>query len=136
MSRAFSEIDELVHAFDQLGDHGCRHVDAGWCYVVSASDEHLKIGSCRTATRDALIGRMKAIQALCPSPIHLLRLFTGGRAREKAFHRQFASQRLHNEWFCSTVIADLPFSGCPDCDACLLPGGIHPDDLALLRGRR
>lgn len=132
-----SDLEQLIRpladAFDELD---CEHLDRGWCYVISSSAEHIKIGSCRTSEPKRLVGRLSEIQALCPTPIHLLRLYTGGYEREKAFHRQFAAHRLHAEWFSSIVIAELPFSGCPDCDLCVIPGGIHPDDLALLRGDR
>lgn len=129
-------VSEWASSFAQLDD--CEHLLAGWCYVVAASREHVKIGSCRTSKPDALVGRLKTIQALCPSRISLLRLFTGGRAREMALHRQFSSSRLHGEWFSALVLSELPLSGCPDCDLVVIPGGfrIHPDDLALIRGGR
>lgn len=120
--------------FSQIEASNCAHLNKGWCYVVASSAEHLKIGSCRTASPLALVRRLRTIQALCPTPLSLLRLFTGGRPREMSLHKQFAPHRLHGEWFSTEVLNELTFSGCPDCDMCILPFVVHPDDLRLLRG--
>lgn len=128
------QVARWMPGFEQLQEGGCEHLADGWCYVIASSHEHVKIGSCRTSSPSAMVRRLRDLQAACPTALSLLRLYTGGLKREKAFHREFASHRTHHEWFSSLVIVSMPLSGCPDCDACVMIGGIHPDDLRLIRG--
>ena len=62
-------------------------------YAVRAG-EHVKIGF----TAD-LSSRLKSLQAGTPHRLELLGTHPGGRAREAAWHREFASSRAHGEWF-------------------------------------
>lgn len=43
--------------------------------------------------------RLAELQASSPARLIFLRVRTGGRKAERRYHEQFASDRLHGEWF-------------------------------------
>jgi len=46
--------------------------------------------------------RISCIRTMSPSPVKLLGFMEGGRDKESALHKKFASTRMHGEWFKKT----------------------------------
>ena len=67
------------------------------CYFIGSDGGPVKIGYSVDVA-----GRFKSIQSCSPVPLRLLATVGGGEAREAAYHIQFASARLHGEWFSRT----------------------------------
>ena len=57
----------------------------GGVYFVLSGDDHVKIGRARDACR-----RLVGLQIGCPTPLWLVAVVPGGRAREKQLHERFA----------------------------------------------
>lgn len=68
----------------------------GWVYFVQAGDHAIKIGFSRTENAEKRILSLQTSNAL---PLRFLGSRPGTLADEKALHRQFASDRMHGEWF-------------------------------------
>lgn len=64
-------------------------------YLARAGEDGpVKIGTARDVPR-----RLATLGRASPLPLLLLRTVEGARAVEQWFHRRFAAQRMHGEWF-------------------------------------
>lgn len=131
---------QLADAAKRMGENfeqlECGH--DGWVYVI-AGNGLVKIGSVKPslAPLGSLLARLRSIQAMSPTPLALLRLYTGGPAYERELHQRFADKRAHGEWFDEDVIAELDFTGCPACGLVVVDGDLATmmrADLQRLRG--
>jgi hypothetical protein len=64
-------------------------------YFVGGESGPVKIGWTQQPIKD----RLKCIQNGSPVKLHVLATANRHRIAEKWYHRQFASSRLHGEWF-------------------------------------
>ncbi len=63
-------------------------------YFIGGDTGPVKIGVAHDVQR-----RLSEIRAACPVPMFLLATAPGGFKQEKTYHRAYASQRMHCEWF-------------------------------------
>ena len=77
--------------------------ETGTTYFIGGETGAIKIG--RSVNADV---RLRDIQACCPIPIRLLATRKGA-SREKMYHRLFAADRLHGEWFARSpaILAEI-----------------------------
>lgn len=62
-------------------------------YFVQAGDA-VKIGMSKDIPK-----RLRTLRTMSPLPLELLGAVPGGRQEEAELHREWATQRLHGEWF-------------------------------------
>jgi len=79
---------------EMLHEEADRSTDLATCYFIGGETGPVKIGY----TLDVR-ARLSSIRSHSPVPVGLLATRAGGRAREYAYHEQFAAHRLHGEWF-------------------------------------
>ena len=144
MTTANTAISALIADARRMGENfqhlECEHlIKFGWVYVL-AGDGLIKVGTVRTGERfklngplEALVSRLREIQAMSPTPLVLLRLYTGGPAYERELHKKLASHRVHGEWFDEIVLGELDFTGCPKCERVIVPSDMAAEMDACLR---
>lgn len=64
-------------------------------YFIQAGEN----GPVKIGFANHIASRLASLQSCCPETLVLLRTVDGNSAIERAYHRQFASQRLRGEWF-------------------------------------
>ena len=64
-----------------------------WVYFLYSAGK-IKIG-----TAEDFYKRLGAIKGACSSEVYCVLLFPGGRVTERHYHKRFAQDRLHGEWF-------------------------------------
>lgn len=74
-----------------------RAVKVSDVYFISGETGPIKIGESSN-----LRNRLSNLQAASPVVLSILATCPGGSKREREYHRQFASARLHGEWFART----------------------------------
>jgi hypothetical protein len=63
-------------------------------FIQQGSSGPVKIGKA-----DQVASRLATLQTANPLPLRLLATTDGGEARERELHAQFATDRMHGEWF-------------------------------------
>lgn len=71
-------------------------------YFVEASTGEIKIGIAVSPSK-----RLAELQTGSPAKLHLLAAIPGGVEREADLHAQFASARIHGEWFDGSIKAEV-----------------------------
>lgn len=73
-------------------------------YFIGGEDGPVKIGF-----TNELPSRLRSLQNSSPVPVRLLAAVHGDRTREAEYHRKFAADRLHGEWFARSeaIIGEL-----------------------------
>jgi hypothetical protein len=91
-------IEGLSHAerLHWIADHAPSFFcgKPSWVYFIGCTAAAIKIGMGTNVP-----ARLREIQSCCPIRVTTLAQLPGGRAREHAYHKQFADHLLHGEWF-------------------------------------
>lgn len=84
---SYQRVEQIVNGRQR------RSLTTRRVYFAQVGD-FIKIGIAANLPR-----RLEILRSSCPYPVVLLGTLPGGRPRELALHEQFASLRVHHEWF-------------------------------------